>query len=147
MDSAGASATDVAMRVETEIPEEPRVVKTESKSPTKIALQRLRQDKVAVVCFGIFVFFVLIAIFAPLLARLEGQDIKTLHQELTNDIGLPTIGMTGQHWFGIEPSLGRDLFARWVYGARPSLMVATSASSSVSSPDSPAAGSTGRCPG
>jgi peptide/nickel transport system permease protein len=44
-----------------------------SKSPTRIALQRLRQDKVAMTCFWIFVFFVLVAIFAPLLAKLEGQ--------------------------------------------------------------------------
>ena len=45
-----------------------------SKSPTRIALQRLRKDKVAMTCFSIFVAFVLIAIFAPLLAKLEGQN-------------------------------------------------------------------------
>lgn len=99
---------------------------TRGKSPTAIAFARLRADKVARVCAVIVVIFVLIAIFAPLLAKLEGQDPTTLHQDLTDDYGFPTIGMNSEHWFGVEPRLGRDLFARFVYGARPSLIVATS---------------------
>jgi ABC-type dipeptide/oligopeptide/nickel transport system permease subunit len=101
-------------------------VSTRRKSPTQIALARLRKDKVAVICTGIFVFFVLIAIFAPLLAKLEGQDPTTLHQDLVDQYGYPTISPNSEHWFGVEPRLGRDLFARFVYGARPSLIVAGS---------------------
>ena len=106
--------------------ESAKKVDTRRKSPTQIALARLRKDKVAVICASIFVFFVLIAIFAPLLARLEGQDPTTLHQDLTDRYGYPNIAPNGEHWFGVEPRLGRDLFARWVYGARPSLIVAGS---------------------
>jgi ABC-type dipeptide/oligopeptide/nickel transport system permease subunit len=95
------------------------------KSPTQIALGRLRKDRTGMICLGITVFFVLIAIFAPVLAKLEGQDPFTLHQNLIDDYSYPTVGLTGEHWFGIEPRLGRDLFARWVYGARPSLIVAS----------------------
>ncbi|MBW6436029.1 ABC transporter permease [Actinoplanes hulinensis] len=94
------------------------------KSPTRIALSRLRRDKVAMVSLGVFLLFVFIAIFAPLLAKLEGQDPTTLNIDLIDRNGYPLIGITGDHWFGIEPRLGRDLFARWVYGARPSLIVA-----------------------
>ena len=101
-------------------------VPTRGKSPTAIAFARLRKDKVAVTCASIFVFFVLIAIFAPLLAKLEGQDISTLHQDLIDDYGFPLVGPNSEHWFGVEPRLGRDLFARFVYGARPSLIVAGS---------------------
>jgi ABC-type dipeptide/oligopeptide/nickel transport system permease subunit len=101
-------------------------VKTRGKSPTAIALSRLRKDRVAMICIGIFGFFVLIAVLAPLLVKLEGQDPYALHQDLIDQYGFPTIGPTSQHWFGVEPRLGRDLFARWVYGARPSLIVATS---------------------
>jgi ABC-type dipeptide/oligopeptide/nickel transport system permease subunit len=101
-------------------------VKTRGKSPTAIAFARLRKDRVAVTCAVIFVLFLLIAIFAPLLSKLEGQDPYTLHQDLIDQYGFPTIGPTSQHWFGVEPRLGRDLFARWVYGARPSLIVAIS---------------------
>jgi ABC-type dipeptide/oligopeptide/nickel transport system permease subunit len=103
----------------------PPGVKTVSRSPTRIALIRLRQDRVAMTCAGIFVGFVLIAIFAPWLAALEGQDPTTLHQDLLDQYGFPVIGPTPEHWFGVEPRLGRDLFARWVYGARPSLIVAS----------------------
>jgi ABC-type dipeptide/oligopeptide/nickel transport system permease subunit len=99
-------------------------VSTVSKSPTRIALTRLRQDRVAMICAVICLAFVLIAIFAPLLAALEGQNPTTYHQELTDRYGFPTIGPTTEHWFGVEPRLGRDLFARWVYGSRPSLIVA-----------------------
>jgi peptide/nickel transport system permease protein len=104
----------------------PKKVSTRGKSPTAIALARLRKDRVAMTCAGIFLFFLLIAIFAPLLVKLEGQDTTTLHQDLVDQYGFPTIGLTKEHWFGIEPRLGRDLFARWVYGARPSLIVAVS---------------------
>jgi ABC-type dipeptide/oligopeptide/nickel transport system permease subunit len=101
-------------------------VKTRGKSPTAIAFARLRKDKVAVVSASIFLLFILIAIFAPLLAKLEGQTVDALNLDLVDDFGYPTIGLTPDHWFGIEPRLGRDLFARWVYGARPSLIVACS---------------------
>ncbi|GLY05604.1 MULTISPECIES: ABC transporter permease [Actinoplanes] len=105
-------------------PGAPKPAGQRGKSPTAIAFARLRRDRVAMVSLGIFLFFVLIAIFAPLLAKLEGQSPTELHIDLIDRNGYPIIGVTGDHWFGIEPRLGRDLFARWVYGARPSLIVA-----------------------
>jgi ABC-type dipeptide/oligopeptide/nickel transport system permease subunit len=94
------------------------------KSPSRIAFDRLRKDKVAVICASIVLFFVLIAILAPLLAKLEGQDISTFNTKQIDEFGYPTIGITSDHWFGIEPKTGRDNFARWVFGARPSLIIA-----------------------
>ncbi|GAA1511419.1 ABC transporter permease [Kribbella lupini] len=94
------------------------------KSPTRIAMDRLRKDRVAMICVGVVLFFILIAIFAPLLAKLEGSDISTFTPDLVDEYGFPTIGITPDHWFGVEPKTGRDNFARWVYGARPSLIVA-----------------------
>jgi ABC-type dipeptide/oligopeptide/nickel transport system permease subunit len=35
----------------------------------------------------------------------------------------PTVGANTDHWFGVEPRTGRDLFAVWAYGARPSLVI------------------------
>jgi ABC-type dipeptide/oligopeptide/nickel transport system permease subunit len=103
-----------------------RKVETQRKSPTQIALARLRKDRLAMVCLGIFIFFLAIAVFAPLLTELEGQDTTTLHQDLLDQYGFPTIAANGDHWFGVEPRLGRDLFARFVFGARPSLIIACS---------------------
>ncbi|MFC7247522.1 ABC transporter permease [Catellatospora aurea] len=100
------------------------VVDTTSKSPMRIALRRLRADKVAMTCAAICGFFVFIAVFAPVLSGIAGQDPTTYHFELVDKYGFPTVGPNSEHWFGIEPRLGRDLFARWVHGARPSLIVA-----------------------
>ena len=33
-------------------------------------------------------------------------------------------GVSGEHWFGLEPGIGRDIFIRMVYGIRTSLMIA-----------------------
>jgi peptide/nickel transport system permease protein len=90
-------------------------------------MDRLRQDRVAVVCASIVLFFILIAILAPVLTKLEGGDVGTFNPDLVDEFGFPTIGVNAQHWFGVEPKTGRDNFARWVYGARPSLIVAFSA--------------------
>jgi ABC-type dipeptide/oligopeptide/nickel transport system permease subunit len=97
------------------------------KSPTKIAIDRLRKDKVAMVCFSVVVFFILVAVLAPLLSKLEGADFSTFHPDLVDEYGFPISGPTSAHWFGVEPKTGRDNFARWVYGARPSLIVAFTA--------------------
>ncbi|MET7281281.1 ABC transporter permease [Kribbella sp. NPDC005582] len=97
------------------------------KSPTRIAMDRLRKDKVAIVCASIVLFFVLVAIFAPVLAGLEGGNIADFNPKLIDEFGFPTIGITPDHWFGVEPRTGRDNFARWVFGARPSLQVAFTA--------------------
>jgi ABC-type dipeptide/oligopeptide/nickel transport system permease subunit len=97
------------------------------KSPTRIAIDRLRRDKVAMICAAIVVLFILVAVFAPLLAKLEGYDFGTYHTDLVDEYGFPLSGPNADHWFGVEPKTGRDNFARWVYGARPSLIVAFSA--------------------
>ncbi|MEV8372442.1 ABC transporter permease [Kribbella sp. NPDC056861] len=94
------------------------------KSPTRIAMDRLRKDKVAVVCTVIVLLFILVAILAPVLTKLEGSDIGTFNSDLVDEYGYPTFFANAQHWFGVEPKTGRDNFARWVYGARPSLVVA-----------------------
>jgi ABC-type dipeptide/oligopeptide/nickel transport system permease subunit len=101
------------------------------RSPGQVAWSRLKTDKVAVVCAVIIVFFVLVAIFAPMLYSLQSIDPKTgleadpyaVHTELVNINGLPTVGSSAAHWFGVEPRLGRDLFSRWAIGARPSLII------------------------
>jgi ABC-type dipeptide/oligopeptide/nickel transport system permease subunit len=98
-------------------------------SPTRAALRRLARDRVAVACVVVLAGFGLVALCAPLLTRLEGQSYAALHTELVDAYGYPVVGPGSRHWFGIEPRLGRDLFARWAYGARPSLLIGVAAAS------------------
>ena len=105
--------------------------KRTGRSPGQIAWHRLKQDKVAIVCTMVVLFFVLVAIFAPLLTSLQAvdpvtgakADPGTIHTELVDLNGFPKQGITSAHWLGVEKGIGRDLFARWVYGARPSLVI------------------------
>jgi peptide/nickel transport system permease protein len=81
---------------------------------------------------GIVTVMVAVALAAPLLTRLTGQDPYTYHPELLDSArgGVPLGplgGISAEHWFGVEPGTGRDLFARVVYGARVSLGVAVCA--------------------
>jgi peptide/nickel transport system permease protein len=94
--------------------------------------RRLRKDKAAAVGMAIIAVMVLVAVFAPVLAGLEGQDTTSQHPELVDSAsgGTPLGslgGISASHWLGVEPGTGRDLFARLVYGARISLGVAIGA--------------------
>ncbi|WP_030153478.1 ABC transporter permease [Streptomyces sp. NRRL S-244] len=69
---------------------------------------------------------------APLLARLTGQDPNAYHDGLVDSArgGVPLGslgGISADHWLGVEPGTGRDLFVRLLYGARISLLVALGA--------------------
>jgi peptide/nickel transport system permease protein len=93
----------------------------------QIAWGRLRRDKVAMVGAGMIIFFVLVAIFAPLLCAIFDVDPFTLHTDQLDDLGFPIGPFAGASWdhpLGVEPGIGRDVFARIVYGARYSLTIA-----------------------
>jgi ABC-type dipeptide/oligopeptide/nickel transport system permease subunit len=97
-----------------------------SKSPLQIAFDRLRKDVIAIICASVVVLFIALALLAPVITRAVGVDPDTFHFELVNEDTFPIIGMTREHPFGVEPGVGRDLLARWLYGARPSLLIAFS---------------------
>jgi peptide/nickel transport system permease protein len=73
----------------------------------------------------------LVAIAAPVLAAVAGQDPYSYHNDaLDPDTGLPAGalgGVSGDHWFGVEPLTGRDLFSIVVYGARTSFLIGIAA--------------------
>ncbi|MGW7413281.1 ABC transporter permease [Streptomyces sp. NPDC054863] len=91
--------------------------------------RRLRAQRAAMAAAGVVALLVLVALAAPLLAALEGQDPNSFHPALVDSaaggapLG-PFGGISAEHWLGVEPQTGRDLFARVVYGARVSLGVA-----------------------
>jgi len=72
---------------------------------------------------------ILIAVAAPLLVKLSGQDAYTHHIDLLDPArGNAPQGAVGgessDHWFGVEPLTGRDLFSIVVLGLRTSLFIA-----------------------
>ncbi|MFD8737183.1 ABC transporter permease [Streptomyces sp. NPDC059618] len=94
--------------------------------------RRLRAQRAALVAAAVVALLVLIALAAPLLTAIEGQDPTTYHPSLVDSArgGVPVGafgGIGADHWLGVEPQTGRDLFARLVYGARVSLGVALAA--------------------
>lgn len=95
------------------------------RSPSRIAFDRLRKDRMAVICVVVVAVFVVLAISAPLLTAIEGQNYGDFHTDLVDQYGFPTVGPNSSHWFGVEPKTGRDLFAQWIFGARPSLIIST----------------------
>ena len=100
----------------------------EGRSLGRIAWERLKRERVAMislVVIGIFVFF---ALTAPLWSKLTGHGPDDTFEDSLNEYGLPNGplgGISHQFWLGLEPGIGRDIFVRLVYGARTSLLIAT----------------------
>lgn len=105
------------------------------KSPMQIAFYRLRHDKIAVVCFCVVMFFVFIAVFAPLIAKAFGVELGAGNPAKQLDYlgdgmplkGPPNHGFDPEHPFGIAPKTAADNLAYWLYGARTSMSIAAMA--------------------
>jgi peptide/nickel transport system permease protein len=92
--------------------------------------RHVREDRWAVAAAIVILVFVVVAIAAPLLARLSGQTPYQYHLGTLNGFGAPRGpggGISAAHWFGVEPLTGRDLFAIVTYGARTSLGIGLAA--------------------
>jgi oligopeptide transport system permease protein len=80
---------------------------------------RLRRNKLAVAGFVVLALMVLATTLVPPLLPYSYD---------TQDLELMASAPSAQHWLGTDP-LGRDLFARLLYGGRISLMVGIAATS------------------
>jgi ABC-type dipeptide/oligopeptide/nickel transport system permease subunit len=107
----------------------------EGKSPSQIALGRLRRDPVAVVCGVVVLVLVLLAVFADVInSAMQISGTTGGKYALNNDtalefdglpaVGPPLYGFTWDHPLGIAPSTAHDNLARLLLGLRTSLMVA-----------------------
>lgn len=115
-----------------ELPETVSEDAIHGRSPMQIAFERLRHDKVAILSAAVILFFVLVAIFAPLICKAFGVELRAYPGSEIIDInttfgkvGPPDHGFTWDHPLGVERGTGNDLLAEWVYGCRTSLMVAS----------------------
>ncbi len=95
-----------------------------ARSPLQLFWRRFRRDRVAVAALAVIALLVVVAITAPLIVKLAGVPGPNVQDSATLDpmFGNPT-GPSGAHPLGVD-DLGRDVFARVLYGARVSLEVA-----------------------
>lgn len=82
-------------------------------APGRQALARFRRHRLAMVGLAIIALFVLMAVFAPLLATHDPKQLNLL------DIRQSP---SGSHWLGTDGT-GYDVWSRLVYGSRVSLIV------------------------
>ncbi|MET9395421.1 ABC transporter permease [Streptomyces sp. NPDC006624] len=99
----------------------------QGRSLGRIAWERLKRDKLALAGGVMVLALIAIALLAPVITGLVGQDPESRHEELIDPLfGTPTGalgGISGEHLLGVEPVSGRDIFARIIYGAQISLLV------------------------
>src|SRR5437868_5713261 len=100
------------------------------RSPGQLMWLRFKRDRTGVASAVVVIFFILVALGAPLISLVYGKDPYTLYGQdregLLNEFGFPILpygGMSSEFWFGVEPSLGRDVFTQLVYGIRTSLLI------------------------
>ncbi|WP_326699636.1 ABC transporter permease [Streptomyces sp. NBC_01754] len=103
------------------------------RSPGQLMWIRFKRDRTGVISAVVVILYFLIALLAPVISRLYGKDPYTLYAQepdypfLLDDFAMPTGafgGISGDFWFGVEPSLGRDVFTMLLYGMRTSLYMA-----------------------
>lgn len=107
------------------------------KSPTRIALERLRKDKVAMISAGIVLLLIVLGVFAPVITSALNIYATTSSapynpSDVLSFDGYPAVGppyypFTWEHPLGLAPQTGVDNLARLLYGLRTSLAVATAA--------------------
>lgn len=97
-------------------------------------IRALRADRTGMAALCAVLLFVVLALAAPLITALYGKNATEHYGQnapgLLSPEGLPVLpngGISGEFWFGLEPGLGRDVFAQLLYGMRTSLVVAVAA--------------------
>jgi ABC-type dipeptide/oligopeptide/nickel transport system permease subunit len=132
----GLSATELA-EAPVGAPEAPQGKELAGRSPTQIALLRLRQDTMAVVCGVIVAFLVVAGVFSPVICNLlniyptasslpyEPFDVLDFSGTQLPLHGPPDHGFWAAHPLGLAPQTGVDNLAHLLYGLRTSLLVAT----------------------
>lgn len=83
------------------------------KEQRQIRIRRFTKNKASVFGLTVVIVMVLLALFAPVICRHDPLALDTVNR---------LKGSSADHWFGTD-TMGRDVFARVLYGARISLLV------------------------
>ncbi|HWC23624.1 MAG TPA: ABC transporter permease [Flexivirga sp.] len=103
-----------------------------SRSPIAVAIRRTMRSGGGRLGALALLLVIVAGFCAPLLTALEGQNPSDFNGDLVdgNNGGNPYGsfgGVSGSHWFGVEPGTGRDLFALVAYGLRTTILIALAA--------------------
>jgi peptide/nickel transport system permease protein len=99
----------------------------QGRGPWRLAYERLRHDRVAIISGIVIMVIILVAIFAPVAAWITGHGPYTQYRTTgLSPEGTP-VGPNGTFWWGTD-ELGRDVFVRVCNGARVSLVAGVLAS-------------------
>lgn len=101
----------------------------ERKSPGTGTLRKILRKPSVILSLSFLTIVTLMAVFAPLITQISGWTPFQFDENAVDPAtgGLPRGdfgGISSSHWFGVEPQNGRDIFARIVYGARVSMLIA-----------------------
>jgi peptide/nickel transport system permease protein len=94
----------------------------EGRSPWRLAYERLRMDRAAKIAFGTILIIVLLALLAPVFAKIVGHGPNQQFIDIGENANGGPVPPSGTFWLGTDNN-GRDLFIRILYGARISLLV------------------------
>ena len=98
-----------------------------ARGPWRLAFERIRGDRWAIVAATGIVFTILVALFAPWIAAVVEHAPEAQFRETgLSPSGIP-VGPNREFLFGTD-GLGRDILVRVAYGARVSLLVGVLAS-------------------
>jgi peptide/nickel transport system permease protein len=100
----------------------PASKKIQGRSPWRLAYERLRTDRAAKIALGTILVIVLLAILAPVFAKITGHGPNQQFIDIGENANGGPVPPSGIFWLGTDNN-GRDLFIRILYGARVSLVV------------------------
>jgi peptide/nickel transport system permease protein len=94
----------------------------------QLALARFRADRLSMISLSISAIIVVCAIAAPILVAAGVLHPNQFNQNLLGEDGVSPdgrlSGVSGSHWFGVEPGTGRDLLSRVMLAMTYSLAIA-----------------------
>lgn len=91
-------------------------------NPVAAAFRKLLQNKLATLCFVVMLVEILLVVFAPVFTQYDPNDMQPIYRLHPGFWAKNDGNYLEGHWLGTD-EVGRDIWARLLYGGRISLRV------------------------